>query len=95
MRSKASRWVLVGSVSTGTVTAVLVNRTWLRARVARCSSSPRKLRQGPARAVSRCREALAWAAAERRAGATGFSGAGGFSSVKVSGAHALRRCQVR
>ena len=35
------------------------------------------------------------APAERRAGATGSSGAGGFSSVKVSGAQARRRCQVR
>ena len=52
MRSKASRWVLVGSVSTGTVTAVLVNRTWLRARVARCSTSPRKLRQGRAGGIA-------------------------------------------
>jgi hypothetical protein len=33
-------------------------------------------------------EALAWAAAERRAGATGLSVLGGFSSVKVSGAQA-------
>ena len=40
-------------------------------------------------------EALACAQAERRAGATGLSGAGGFSSVKVSGAQARRRCQVR
>jgi hypothetical protein len=40
-------------------------------------------------------EALAWAAAERRAGATGLSGAGGSWSVKVSGAQARRRCQVR
>jgi hypothetical protein len=35
------------------------------------------------------------AAAERPAGATGFSGAGGLWSVKVSGAQARRRCQVR
>jgi hypothetical protein len=40
---KAWRWVLVGSVSIGTVTWVPVNRTWLRVRVARCSSRPRKL----------------------------------------------------
>ena len=40
-------------------------------------------------------EALAWARAERRAGATGLPGAGGFWSVKVSGAQAWRRCQVR
>jgi len=38
---------------------------------------------------------LACAAAERLAGVTGLSGAGGFSSVKVSGAQARRRCQVR
>jgi hypothetical protein len=30
-RVKASRWVLVGSVSMGMVTWVPVNRTWLRA----------------------------------------------------------------
>ena len=47
-------------------------------------------------AVGVCwREALAWAAAERWAGATGLSRGAGFSSVKVSGAHAVRRCQVR
>ena len=44
MRVKASRWVLVGSVSIGTVTRVPVNRTWLRGRVARRSIRPRKLR---------------------------------------------------
>ena len=33
MRSKASRWVLVGSVSIGTVTVMAVNRTWLRVKV--------------------------------------------------------------
>ena len=43
-RVKASRWALVGSVSIGTVSWVPVNRTWLRVKVARCSSSPRKLR---------------------------------------------------
>jgi hypothetical protein len=42
-RLKASRWVLVGSVSIGTVTWAPANRTWLRVRVARWSSSPRKL----------------------------------------------------
>ena len=35
------------------------------------------------------------AAVERRAGATGLSRCGGASSVKVSGAQALRRCQMR
>jgi hypothetical protein len=40
---KASRWVLVGSVSIGTVAWVPAKRTWLRVRVARCSSRPRKL----------------------------------------------------
>ena len=44
IRVKASRWALVGSVSIGTVASVPVNRTWLRGRVARCSSRPRKLR---------------------------------------------------
>ena len=43
-RVKASRWVLVGSVSIAMVTWVPVYRTWLRVRVARCSSRPRKLR---------------------------------------------------
>ena len=43
-RLKACLWVLVGSVSIGTVTWVPVYRTWLRVRVARCSSRPRKLR---------------------------------------------------
>ena len=43
-RLKASRWVLVGSVSIGTVTWVPANRTWLRGKVARCWSRPRKLR---------------------------------------------------
>jgi len=37
-RLKASRWVLVGSVSIGTVTWVPANRTWLRGKVARCWS---------------------------------------------------------
>jgi hypothetical protein len=44
IRSKASRWMLVGSVSIGTVAWVPAKRTWLRVRVARCSSRPRKLR---------------------------------------------------
>ena len=43
-RLKASRWALVGSVSIGTVSSVPANRTWLRVRVARWSSRPRKLR---------------------------------------------------
>jgi hypothetical protein len=38
---------------------------------------------------------LAWTQAERRAGATGLVGPGGVSSVKVSGAQAWRRCQLR
>ncbi len=42
-RVKASRWALVGSVSIGMVSWVPVNRTWLRVKVARCSSRPRKL----------------------------------------------------
>ena len=42
-RWKASRWVLVGSVSIGMVAWAPVNRTWLRVKVARCSSRPRKL----------------------------------------------------
>ncbi len=44
MRVKASRWALVGSVSIAMVTWVPVYRTWLRVKVARCSSRPRKLR---------------------------------------------------
>ena len=44
MRSNASRWVLVGSVSMGTVVVAPAKRTSLRVRVARCSSRPRKLR---------------------------------------------------
>ena len=44
MSWKACRWALVGSVSIGMVTWVPVNRTWLRVRVARCSSRLRKLR---------------------------------------------------
>ena len=44
MSSKACRWVLVGSASIAMVTWVPVYRTWLRVRVARCSSRPRKLR---------------------------------------------------
>jgi hypothetical protein len=43
-RSKACRWVLVGSVSIGTVARVPAKRTWLRVRVARWSSRARKLR---------------------------------------------------
>jgi hypothetical protein len=41
---KACRWMLVGSVSIGMVTWVPVYWTWLRVKVARCSSRPRKLR---------------------------------------------------
>ena len=44
IRSKAWRWALVGSVSIGTVAVAPANRTWLRGRVARWSSRPRKLR---------------------------------------------------
>ena len=44
IRSKASRWALVGSASMGTVALVPAKRTWLRVRVARCSRRPRKLR---------------------------------------------------
>ena len=43
MSSKACRWVLVGSVSIAMVTWVPVYLTWLRVRVARCSSRPQKL----------------------------------------------------
>ena len=44
MSSKACRWTLVGSVSIAMVSWVPVYRTWLRVKVARCSSRPRKLR---------------------------------------------------
>ena len=47
MNSKACRWALVGSVSIAMVTWVPVYRTWLRVKVARCSSRPRKLRPRP------------------------------------------------
>ena len=93
MSWKASRWMLVGSARTGMVARVPANRTWLRVRVARWSSRPRKLRSGVPLGSCR-REALAWAAGERWAGLTGLSWAGGCSSVKVSGAQARRRCQV-
>jgi hypothetical protein len=43
MSSKACRWTLVGSVSIE-MSRVPVYRTWLRVKVARCSSRPRKLR---------------------------------------------------
>jgi hypothetical protein len=43
MSVKASRWALVGSASIGTVAWAPANRTWLRVKVARCSSRPRKL----------------------------------------------------
>ena len=43
IRSKASRWALVGSVSMGTVAAAPANRTSLRVKVARWSRRPRKL----------------------------------------------------
>ena len=44
MSWKACRWALVGSVSIAMVTWVPVYRTWLRVKVARCSSRSRKLR---------------------------------------------------
>jgi hypothetical protein len=43
IRSKASRWALVGSASIGMVAWVPAKRTWLRVKVARCSRRPRKL----------------------------------------------------
>jgi DNA-binding MarR family transcriptional regulator len=43
MSSKASRCALVGSASIGMVAWVPAKRTWLRVRVARCSSRLRKL----------------------------------------------------
>jgi hypothetical protein len=42
--SKASRWWLVGSASMSTVASAPANLTWLRVRVARWPSRPRKLR---------------------------------------------------
>ena len=44
MRSNASRWVLVGSLSTGTVARVPANLTWSQVKVARRSIRPRELR---------------------------------------------------
>jgi len=41
--SKACRWAGVGSASIAMVTSVPAYRTWLRVKVARCSSRPRKL----------------------------------------------------
>ncbi len=43
MRSKACRCSLVGSVSMGMIAGVPAKRTWLRLRVARWASRPRKL----------------------------------------------------
>ena len=45
MRSKAWRWVLVGSVSIGMVTWVPVYRTWLRVKVATAPAGRGKLRR--------------------------------------------------
>ena len=58
------------------------------------SMMSRKLRMGwlPGPAL---RVALAVADADRRAGATGLARPGGCSSVKVRGAQAWRRCQIR
>jgi hypothetical protein len=44
IRSKASRWMLVGSASVAMVAVAAAKRTWLRVRVARWVSRPRKLR---------------------------------------------------
>ena len=51
MRSKASRWALVGSASMGTVAWAPVNRTWLRVRVARWASSRGSCGRGAGRVV--------------------------------------------
>ncbi|CAE46857.1 possible membrane protein (plasmid) [Mycobacterium ulcerans Agy99] len=69
-----------GVASIGVGLVVWVKLTSLRVRVARCSSRPLKLRS-VAPLASWWRAALVLAAAERWAGATGFSRAGGFSSV--------------
>ena len=82
MSSKASRWVLVGSASTGTVARVPANRTWLRVEGGQVGEQA-------AVAVEGGRLGCAWLAAlvlargERRAGVTGSAGGGMPWSVKV------------
>ena len=94
MSWKALRWVGVAVVSFWMDGPVGLKVMSSRVRVARCSSRVWKLWAGVPSVV--CWLAALWVAAgERRAGATGSLRWGGVSSVKVSGAHALRRCQTR
>src|SRR5450759_3801564 len=84
-RSKACRWVGVGTATRSNSPAVSVRtRRVLRVRVARWSSRPEKLRAGRSVVVVLV-AALRSAAAERRAGATGSGWSGRSWSVKVSG----------
>jgi len=92
--SKAWRWVGVASVSCSKVTSVPATLFVLRVSVAGWSSRPWKGRIGvPSRSARRA--ALADAPGERLARAEGSARSGGALSVKVSGAHAVRKCQVR
>ena len=93
-RWKACRWVLVGSVSIGMVTWVPVVPDLVAGQGGQVLEQASEAVVGLPGGVE-WYDALAWAAAERRAGVTGLPGTGGFWSVKVSGARARRRCQVR
>src|SRR5258706_11841373 len=92
MSWKARCWVVVG--------VVIVSKVWLpwvmvlRVRVAMWARRDRKDLMGLS-SVSVLRLALAAAVSETVAGAMGLVRVGGVSSVKVSGARARRRCQVR
>ena len=74
MRSKARRWAGVGSVIFSKLVPPMV--MVLRVSVARWSMRPRKLRRAWPLVLA-CVAALMLACAERRAGATGVSAAGG------------------
>ncbi len=69
----------MGSVSIGTVTWVVVNRTWFAGQGGQEVEQAAEAAVGPPGRVA-LYDALAWAAAERRSGVTGLSGAGGFWS---------------
>ena len=92
MSSKACRWSGVGRLSL-LMWAPPAKTMVLRVRVASSSRRVAKLCMGAP--LCWCwRDALASADWERRAGATGSARPGGCSSVKHSGAQALRRCQI-
>src|SRR6266508_1975731 len=82
-RSKARRGVGVGVVSLSTVRPLMVMVS--RVRVARWSSRSRKPRTGWPLALLALRAALAWAAADRRAGATGSARAGRVQGCRRDG----------